>query len=1050
MAKIIKRAGMIFFVSVISCLIALGCVMTMQVTDSSNNGIVNADTQNNIYTSQNNEDSSYTVPKAEVSEVPKADYEFNLTHKSDCNNTAECTCKQDLWNEANALSIATDKIVKVTLQEDWLAKNDANHSFGMGSAFATKGFIYVLSQAKIILDLNGFDIDKKFDSILADEYLPVIYVYGELSIMDSSYNRLEVQNVYNAYKDNQNNLVQNLKTLPFGRISGGATHGNGGAINTPSSAEYRPVINIYGGIISDNYAGTGGGINIYSNSTLNIFDGIVVDNHATVNGGGISSNGNINIYGGIIAANQCSVSGGGIYSYNNSKINLYSGTICQNTSKSGAGAGIYVLVSELNMYGGEVSYNHGNYAGIRLTGNHQNGIVTGWAYFNMYGGKICNNESTAFGGGLILHDASYGKIYDGEISYNSSLNDSGGVLVWNNSFLEMYGGKVHNNQVNYTAKNEHNVGGGVFVGERSDMIMYGGEVYENFIYSSINQPVRGGGIGLIGYSSLHLKGGIIRNNKAEDTSGAYGGGVFFDSISRLIMSGGSQIYGNTANSQSSNIYLLKDCVIEINDSLAYSDKATHVGVKLASDYGDNAFTFKYCVKNSGVAPNRYFYSDDKLVPIYENKEVKMQAATTDNPLPTITKTWSWDGVTNGNSNLMSAIVTYSGTPFVIKLQNQNFYKQGVAAGSDSFSVTDAGAYSFYTTENCTNPIFTFTILPAEVEIKWENSELVYNGGSQKPTAYIAEDPNCKVTVIGEQINSGGGYVATATGLSNKNYKINSSTMNKMFSISKAKLEKPKGSGTFEYDGSEKEYIPNGYNNATMNITGNKATAVGNYNATVSLKDKHNYMWNDGGVEDIILSYSVTLTPPIDEDNSEYKFIYIDNEDGKQVRKTYKQGGLVHGINDGEVNGGKLVLGNVKPNTSVKSFIQTLGFEQSKITIKDSKGKDIFKDGNPVDASKFDNGKELAVGTGWSVEYQNNGNTETIYISVLGDVNGDGRISASDCAYLRQIASDNALYESLSVEKKLASMVINKGNVTSADAEIVKNVINKMFGIDIFF
>ena len=67
------------------------------------------------------------------------------------------------------------------------------------------------------------------------------------------------------------------------------------------------------------------------------------------------------------------------------------------------------------------------------------------------------------------------------------------------------------------------------------------------------------------------------------------------------------------------------------------------------------------------------------------------------------------------------------------------------------------------------------------------------------------------------------------------------------------------------------------------------------------------------------------------------------------------------------------------------------------------------------------------------------------LSILGDVNGDGRISASDVTYLRQIASDNALYESLSVEKKLASMVINKGNVTSADAEIVKNVINKMFG-----
>jgi len=37
-----------------------------------------------------------------------------------------------------------------------------------------------------------------------------------------------------------------------------------------------------------------------------------------------------------------------------------------------------------------------------------------------------------------------------------------------------------------------------------------------------------------------------------------------------------------------------------------------------------------------------------------------------------------------------------------------------------------------------------------------------------------------------------------------------------------------------------------------------------------------------------------------------------------------------------------------------------------------------------------------------------------------------------------------------VEKKLASMVINKGNVTSADAEIVRNVVDKLLTMDLFF
>ena len=69
---------------------------------------------------------------------------------------------------------------------------------------------------------------------------------------------------------------------------------------------------------------------------------------------------------------------------------------------------------------------------------------------------------------------------------------------------------------------------------------------------------------------------------------------------------------------------------------------------------------------------------------------------------------------------------------------------------------------------------------------------------------------------------------------------------------------------------------------------------------------------------------------------------------------------------------------------------------------------------------------------------------------MGDVNGDGRISASDVSYLRQIANDSALFESLSVEKKLASIVLNKSSVTTADAEIIRNVLGKLLEIELFF
>ena len=183
-----------------------------------------------------------------------------------------------------------------------------------------------------------------------------------------------------------------------------------------------------------------------------------------------------------------------------------------------------------------------------------------------------------------------------------------------------------------------------------------------------------------------------------------------------------------------------------------------------------------------------------------------------------------------------------------------------------------------------------------------------------------------------------------------------------------------------------------------------------------------------------------------KEKSIYDFVYLDNG----YRKTYSENDKLHGYNDSELE--RYVLGNIKPNTSVNEFVNnlaTLGIDKSNMQLLDGKGKTIYKNGavdSSISSAIADNGKELAVGTGWYIQ----ANGETIYLSVLGDVNGDGRISASDVSYLREIASDKTVYDGLSVEKKLASMVINKGEITTADAEIVRNVIDKIIGIELFY
>ncbi len=203
-----------------------------------------------------------------------------------------------------------------------------------------------------------------------------------------------------------------------------------------------------------------------------------------------------------------------------------------------------------------------------------------------------------------------------------------------------------------------------------------------------------------------------------------------------------------------------------------------------------------------------------------------------------------------------------------------------------------------------------------------------------------------------------------------------------------------------------------------------------------------------GIDDyaVVLSSNGELMFAKNSEACEYDFMFLENNE----RKNYSENEKIHGYNDSDIQ--SYILGKILPNTSVKYFLERLaplGIDKNNMKLYDSKNKLIYENGvagDGISESLLDNGKELAVGTGWYIQ----ANGETIYLSVLGDVNGDGRISASDCSYLRQIASDSTLYESLSLEKKLASMVINKGNVTSADAEIVRNAIDKLLTINIFF
>ena len=95
---------------------------------------------------------------------------------------------------------------------------------------------------------------------------------------------------------------------------------------------------------------------------------------------------------------------------------------------------------------------------------------------------------------------------------------------------------------------------------------------------------------------------------------------------------------------------------------------------------------------------------------------------------------------------------------------------------------------------------------------------------------------------------------------NTNY---TGTFSVAFTIKKAELNKVTlVKDTFEYTGDEIVSQDSNFDSNKMNFSGDiKATNVGNYSITVSLKDKDNYEWKDGTTTDLVLNWSITQATP---------------------------------------------------------------------------------------------------------------------------------------------------------------------------------------------
>ena len=158
----------------------------------------------------------------------------------------------------------------------------------------------------------------------------------------------------------------------------------------------------------------------------------------------------------------------------------------------------------------------------------------------------------------------------------------------------------------------------------------------------------------------------------------------------------------------------------------------------------------------------------------------------------------------------------------------------------------------------------------------DNQEFIYDGTTKTPTGTITVEDNkvavneLEVTYKGTGSTTYNSEAApTNAGTYEVTYKVKDSNPNYVgsvtyaFTIKKAQLNKVVLNKTsYEYTGSEIVSDQGNFDSNKMDFSGdNKATNVGNYSITVSLKDKNNYEWKDGTINDLVLNWSIVQATP---------------------------------------------------------------------------------------------------------------------------------------------------------------------------------------------
>ena len=306
----------------------------------------------------------------------------------------------------------------------------------------------------------------------------------------------------------------------------------------------------------------------------------------------------------------------------------------------------------------------------------------------------------------------------------------------------------------------------------------------------------------------------------------------------------------------------------------FTGSQTHVGTS------DNEFTVKVMRGSENVTDNYTFGT---------HTFGKLTVTSAEQPLAiadqyvrvngSISTGYLKQSVTGNEGNISFSIK--SGTALTYNATNDE-YVAGDTVGDVVMTVTaakmDLGGDDTPEWKETTKEFTIHVVNKTDVNISGlsNNETFTYDGNPKKPTGTISVNAgtvnvsDLKVLYEGTGFTSYSSATApTKVGTYTVTYKVPDTnanytgTFSVAFTIKKAQLEKVTlVENTFEYTGDEIVSDGSNFDSTKMNVSGDiKATDVGNYSITVSLKDKDNYEWKDGTTTDLVLNWSITQATP---------------------------------------------------------------------------------------------------------------------------------------------------------------------------------------------